>query len=126
MKILSIKSPNSPLLAVDSHLFDTDEDKEEEEEDGDNDDEEAANEYDYFFDESSDELEDNETEITSVEYHEEDGRWHTKESKRQRVGKIRNEVEEFGIYIIDVDELASVYDFCIDRFQVCFGFIFRF
>ncbi|KAF2325389.1 hypothetical protein GH714_027363 [Hevea brasiliensis] len=40
-----------------------------------------------------------------------------KETKSQRVEKIRNEVKEFGNDIIDVDELASIYDFRIDKFQ---------
>lgn len=37
--------------------------------------------------------------------------------KWQRVEKLCNEVREFGVGIIDVDELASVYDFRIDKFQ---------
>lgn len=40
------------------------------------------------------------------------------EFKWQRVERIRNEVREFGEEIIDVEELASVYDFRIDKFQV--------
>lgn len=39
------------------------------------------------------------------------------EFKWQRVERIRNEVREFGEEIIDVEELASVYDFRIDKFQ---------
>ncbi|XP_042049039.1 DExH-box ATP-dependent RNA helicase DExH15 chloroplastic-like [Salvia splendens] len=39
------------------------------------------------------------------------------EFKWQRVERIRNEVREFGEDIIDVEELASVYDFRIDKFQ---------
>ena len=41
--------------------------------------------------------------------------------KWQRVEKLCNEVREFGEEIIDVDELASVYDFRIDKFQVLQG-----
>ncbi|KAF1873081.1 hypothetical protein Lal_00016202 [Lupinus albus] len=37
--------------------------------------------------------------------------------KWQRVEKLCNEVREFGANIIDADELASVYDFRIDKFQ---------
>lgn len=40
------------------------------------------------------------------------------ELKWQRVERIRNEVREFGEEIIDVEELASVYNFRIDKFQV--------
>ncbi|KAL7132990.1 hypothetical protein ABFS83_12G110900 [Erythranthe nasuta] len=39
------------------------------------------------------------------------------EFKWQRVERIINEVREFGEEIIDVEELASVYDFRIDKFQ---------
>ncbi|KAL8518883.1 hypothetical protein ACS0TY_010011 [Phlomoides rotata] len=39
------------------------------------------------------------------------------EFKWQRVERIRNEVREFGEEIIDVEELASVYNFRIDKFQ---------
>ncbi|EPS65229.1 increased size exclusion limit 2, partial [Genlisea aurea] len=37
--------------------------------------------------------------------------------KWRRVERIRNEVREFGEGIIDVEELASIYDFRIDKFQ---------
>ncbi|KAI3467444.1 hypothetical protein Pfo_024107 [Paulownia fortunei] len=39
------------------------------------------------------------------------------EFKWQRVERIRNEVREFGEEIIDVEELASIYNFRIDKFQ---------
>ncbi|GER32299.1 helicase [Striga asiatica] len=39
------------------------------------------------------------------------------EFKWQRVERFRNEVREFGKDIIDVEELASVYNFRIDKFQ---------
>ncbi|KAJ6771272.1 ATP-DEPENDENT RNA AND DNA HELICASE [Salix koriyanagi] len=39
------------------------------------------------------------------------------ESKWQRVEKLCNEVKEFGNEIIDANELASIYDFRIDKFQ---------
>ena len=44
--------------------------------------------------------------------------------KWQRVDKLCNEVREFGADLIDVDELASVYDFRIDKFQVRSSFVF--
>ncbi|OWM87010.1 hypothetical protein CDL15_Pgr016047 [Punica granatum] len=37
--------------------------------------------------------------------------------KVQRVEKLCSEVREFGAELIDVDELASIYDFRIDKFQ---------
>lgn len=45
------------------------------------------------------------------------------EFKWQRIERIRNDVREYGDGIIDVDELASVYNFRIDKFQVTFTFI---
>ncbi|XP_051146042.1 DExH-box ATP-dependent RNA helicase DExH15 chloroplastic [Andrographis paniculata] len=39
------------------------------------------------------------------------------EAKWQRVERIRNEVREFGEEILDVEELASIYNFRIDKFQ---------
>lgn len=49
------------------------------------------------------------------------------EFKWQRVERVKNEVREFGEEIIDVEELASVYDFRIDKFQVfrCLRVIFQ-
>ncbi|KAG5117370.1 hypothetical protein JHK84_043483 [Glycine max] len=46
--------------------------------------------------------------------------------KWQRVDKLCNEVMEFGADLIDVDELASVYDFRIDKFQAILAFLRRF
>lgn len=40
------------------------------------------------------------------------------EYKWQRVEKLLGEVREFGEGIVDVDELASIYNFRIDKFQV--------
>ncbi|EEF42252.1 helicase, putative [Ricinus communis] len=106
---LSFKSPTSPL-PIDSHLSDAEDD------DDDDDDEEAADEYDYFSGESSvEEIEENETELISVTT--EDLTWRNEESKKQRVDKIVNEVKQFGNDFIDVHELASIYDFRIDKFQ---------
>lgn len=44
------------------------------------------------------------------------------EFKWQRVERLRNEVREFGEEIIDVEELSSIYNFRIDKFQVNFQF----
>uniref|UniRef100_A0A803MB60 DEAD/DEAH box helicase n=2 Tax=Chenopodium quinoa TaxID=63459 RepID=A0A803MB60_CHEQI len=43
--------------------------------------------------------------------------WSSNDSKLQRVQKLCDEVREFGADIIDADELASIYDFRIDKFQ---------
>lgn len=109
----SIKSPSS-LYPAEPQISDADD-----YEDDDEDDDVAADEY---YDISGDVLEgveqsDDETEtpIAATEaptLHE--------ESKWQRVEKLCNEVRDFGEYIIDADELASIYDFRIDKFQVYF------
>lgn len=104
---------------MESQLSDVDEEEEEEEDDDDDDEEEAADEYDDISGEISDGMEQSEDETEmSMDAREEVLAWR-KETKSQRVEKIRNEVKEFGNDIIDVDELASIYDFRIDRFQVC-------
>lgn len=107
---LSFKSPNS-FFPVDSQLSDADEEEEDYEDD---EDEEVADEYDeisYGIEQSEDE-----TEILVADAR--DVSTWRKESKWQRVEKLRNEVKEFGNEIIDVNELASIYDFRIDKFQV--------
>lgn len=106
----SFKSPPSPI-----RTFNADDDEEEEEEIDDEDDEEeeeediAADEYDEVVvsGEASDE---DEVEVEELGRYDDGFKW-------QRVEKLCNEVREFGVGIIDVDELASVYDFRIDKFQ---------
>ncbi|KAL9275317.1 DExH-box ATP-dependent RNA helicase DExH15 chloroplastic-like protein, partial [Drosera capensis] len=83
---------------------DEDEDEDEDEEGYDSD---AAEEYE----ERDEEEEEEEEEEVS------DWRGRSGETKWQRVEKLRNHVREFGDGIIDFDELASVYDFRIDKFQ---------
>ncbi|KAF7850403.1 hypothetical protein BT93_L5536 [Corymbia citriodora subsp. variegata] len=108
------KAP-TPLLPDDSQLSDADEEEEEEEEDGE---EFAADEYDDVSGDAYDGTEQSEDE---TEASEDDAaasvRASFSESKSQRVEKLCNEVREFGSELIDVDELASVYDFRIDKFQ---------
>lgn len=98
-------------------MSDADEDEEEdedEEDEDDDDDDVAAEEYD---DDVSGELSegldqgDEEVEFSEASSRAEEFKW-------QRVEKLRNEVREFGEEIIDVNELSSVYDFRIDKFQV--------
>ncbi|KAL3337065.1 hypothetical protein AABB24_029631, partial [Solanum stoloniferum] len=91
-----------------------DEDEDEDEDDEDDDDEEAAEDYDDVYAEVSDGGEDSEDELESSVSSE---ILNIEESRRQRVEKLRNEVREFGDGIIDVNELASIYSFRIDKFQ---------
>lgn len=109
------KFPRS-VFPVDPQLSDDDDEEEDEEED-DDDNEEAADEYedisadvmDGFEEEGDDEAETSftlsEALARSVEY------------KCQRVEKLCNESKEFGQEIIDINELVSIYDFPIDKFQ---------
>ncbi|BAT99359.1 DExH-box ATP-dependent RNA helicase DExH15 chloroplastic [Vigna angularis] len=101
----SFKSPTSTISA----FSDAEEDEEEEEEDEedeeeeDEDDDVAADDYD---DVSADASKDD----AGVFARHDGFKW-------QRVEKLCNEVREFGADIIDVEELASIYDFRIDKFQ---------
>lgn len=98
-------------------VFPTESQDEYEEEDDDDDDEEAAEDYDNVVsaevsdggEESDDELESSLSEVLNFD-----------ETRKQRVEKLRNEVREFGDEIIDANELASIYSFRIDKFQVSF------
>ncbi|CAI0379583.1 unnamed protein product [Linum tenue] len=114
---LHSKSPNSTFPA-ESQLYDADDREEEDdddEEEDDDDDEEAADEYDYDEDED-DGVEPNEDETEVSMATGEISAWR-EETKLQRVERLRAVVKEFGDEIIDVDELASIYDFRIDKFQ---------
>lgn len=109
-------SPNS-IFHSHSQLSDAEQEEddyeEEEYEDDDADDDVAADEYD--DDDVSGEVSDGDDEsdvLTTADMIRHEG------FKWQRVEKLCNEVREFGEEIIDVHELASVYDFRIDKFQV--------
>lgn len=94
-----------------------------EDDDDDDEEEEVADEYDDISGGISDEFQQSEDEFeTSV--NSTDTSTRRGEFKWQRVEKLCNEVKEFGDELIDVDELASVYDFRIDKFQVCLSNIF--
>lgn len=92
---------------------------EEEDEDEDEDEDEAAEEYGEFVSVESDE--DGDGEVS-------DGAagvavaspLSSREEMRARVERLKSHVREFGEGIIDMDELADLYDFPIDRFQVGF------
>lgn len=113
----SFKSPNS-IFHSESQLSDAEQeeyDYEEEDEDDDADDV-AADDYDDISGDVSDGVVsgDDENDVFGAETIRHEG------FKWQRVEKLCNEVREFGKEIIDVDELASVYDFRIDKFQVLY------
>ncbi|XP_027914091.1 DExH-box ATP-dependent RNA helicase DExH15 chloroplastic isoform X2 [Vigna unguiculata] len=103
----SFKSPTSTISA----FSDAEEDEEEEEEDEEDDEEEEEDEDD---DVAADEYDD-----VSADASEDDAGVFARHDgfKWQRVEKLCNEVREFGADIIDVEELAAVYDFRIDKFQ---------
>lgn len=105
------KFPNS-IFPTESQLSESDDDD-------DDDDEEAAEEY-Y---EVSDEGEAHEDEIDEQEDGDvvlETSKSRFEEFKWQRVERVCNDVKLYGEDIITADELASVYDFRIDKFQVEF------
>ena len=138
----SLRTPNSPrfkasfnspssLYPIEPQLSDDEEEEEEEEEDEDDDDDDvAADEYDVVSGEVSDgvevevELSDDEISRASIALETEVLTRH-EEFKWQRVERLCNEVKLFGEDIIDVDELASIHDFRIDKFQVHFHFQFK-
>ncbi|KAI7731826.1 hypothetical protein M8C21_028779, partial [Ambrosia artemisiifolia] len=108
-----LPKPNIPIDES-SQVSDTEEDDE--------DDEEAAEEYDVDVDidgefseveseDESGESDENNNNIIVV------GEGRFEEFKWQRIERIRNDVREYGDGILDVDELSSVYNFRIDKFQ---------
>ncbi|KAJ6801389.1 DExH-box ATP-dependent RNA helicase DExH15 chloroplastic isoform X1 [Iris pallida] len=117
---LSINPLRSSYPIKKQHFSSPDEEDEEEEED-DDDEAEAAEEYDLVDGLSEEEEEDGE----EKEEEEEEGDGAAAESaappfeehKWQRVARLLEHVREFGEDIIDFQELASIYDFSIDKFQ---------
>ncbi|KAI4383551.1 hypothetical protein MLD38_009377 [Melastoma candidum] len=117
---------SSPLLAEDGsdlpdedsfeYDYDYDDDEEEDEEEDDEKEEElAADDYELDvsdggsrYQDSSEELEAADVSPLPLE---------KSKSKSTRVEKLCGEAREFGADFIDVHELASVYDFRIDKFQ---------
>ncbi|KAK1423047.1 hypothetical protein QVD17_18341 [Tagetes erecta] len=97
--------------AGESQVSDTEEDDE--------DDEEAAEEYAVAGEfgeieaESDDEAESDENDVVESD----ENRSRFEEFKWQRIERLRNDVREYGGAILDVDELSSVYNFRIDKFQ---------
>uniref|UniRef100_A0A166E9W8 Helicase ATP-binding domain-containing protein n=1 Tax=Daucus carota subsp. sativus TaxID=79200 RepID=A0A166E9W8_DAUCS len=104
-----------PLFALDSQLSDADDD-----------DDEAAEEYDDISGEVSEgiEEEDDDSEDETEDSADGDGdviapelKSTYEEFKWQRVERLCNEVKLFGEEIINIEELKSIYDFRIDKFQ---------
>uniref|UniRef100_A0A7N0TS69 DEAD/DEAH box helicase n=1 Tax=Kalanchoe fedtschenkoi TaxID=63787 RepID=A0A7N0TS69_KALFE len=95
------------------HLSDA---EDEEFEDEDDDEDEAAEEYEDVVGEIEEEEEEEGGELGKVAAAAEVFA-RSDELRWQRVEKIRKEVKEFGDEILDVYELASIYDFQIDKFQ---------
>nr|GEV10459.1 DExH-box ATP-dependent RNA helicase DExH15 chloroplastic [Tanacetum cinerariifolium] len=102
---LNYKLPSS------SQVSDTEEDDE------DDDEEEAADEYEGVVVVDDDEFEDDDDDDDVEDGDELESKSGFEEFKWQRIERIRNDVREYGDGIIDVDELASVYNFRIDKFQ---------
>lgn len=124
LRQLSFKSLNSlsPSQSQLSEEYEEEEDEEEEDEEeyeDDDGDDEAADEYDEISDETRNS--DDEAEF-SVDLPAESSRQRV-EFRWQRVEKLRSLVRDFGVEMIDIDELISIYDFRIDKFQVFF-FVF--
>ncbi|KAK6139263.1 hypothetical protein DH2020_026987 [Rehmannia glutinosa] len=118
-------SSNFPIESS-SQLSDDDNEAEFDEEEDDEDDV-AAEEYDAVSGEIGEDSEQDEDEeddevlegSSGIGVSGSDTRY--EEFKWQRVERIRNEVREFGEEIIDVEELASIYNFRIDKFQPAEG-----
>ncbi|KAL1317333.1 hypothetical protein HN51_069404 [Arachis hypogaea] len=113
---ISFKSPSSTLHEADEDEEgeqDFEENEEDDEFEYDDDEDVAADEYDDVSSEAYDgAVSDEGEEAFEAARLGNDGTF-----KWQRVEKLCKEVREFGSDIIDVDELASVYDFRIDKFQ---------
>nr|DAD31083.1 TPA_asm: hypothetical protein HUJ06_009934 [Nelumbo nucifera] len=103
---LPLRNSLRSSFPVDNQLSDAD--------DEDDEDDEAADEHEEFAVDVSDEDEPVEdtasSTIPTTSPRFEEHKW-------QRVERLRSEVREFGEGIIDLDELASIYDFRIDKFQ---------
>ena len=113
----TLYNSSKSLSSVENQLSDAEEDE------FDDDDDEAAEEYDEDSGdateisgelEEEDELEIQDEELIASS-------WSTNDTKLQRVQKFCDEVREFGAGIIDVNELTSIYDFRVDKFQVRFS-----
>ncbi|CAH9146624.1 unnamed protein product [Cuscuta epithymum] len=109
-----------PAFPFECQVSDEKEDNKEEYEEGEyDDDEEAAEEYEVISAEASDGDEESEHKIEtedSIGVVEED-QLRFEEFKWQRVDRVCKDVREFGEEIMDVHELASIYNFRIDKFQ---------
>ncbi|KAH6815663.1 DEAD/DEAH box helicase [Perilla frutescens var. frutescens] len=109
------KFPNSVFpVGSSSQLFDDENEVESDEEE--EADDVAAEEYDTVSAEIEGDSEQDEEDDDVLEGVG-SGQPRYEEFKWQRMERIRNEVREFGEEILDFEELASIYDFRIDKFQ---------
>ncbi|CAI9092802.1 OLC1v1028135C1 [Oldenlandia corymbosa var. corymbosa] len=115
---LFYKFPKS-IFPVDSQLSDEDDDEEEDDDDEEEDnavvddddgDDITAEEYGDLVDASEEDEEIGESSVVEIKSKYEEFKW-------QRIERVCNDVREYGDEILDVDELASVYSFRIDKFQ---------
>ncbi|CAN8235851.1 unnamed protein product [Cochlearia groenlandica] len=111
LKPLNSLSPSQSQLSEEFEEEDEDEEDDDEDDDGDD---EAAEEYDDINDETRNS--DDESEFSPVSLPNESARQRV-EFRWQRVEKLRSLVRDFGVEMIDIDELISIYDFRIDKFQ---------
>ncbi|OMO54976.1 hypothetical protein COLO4_36274 [Corchorus olitorius] len=116
---LSFKSRRSPFSG-EPQLSDADEEELEEEDDDDDDDDdddyEAADEYEEYGGASAEDSDDIQQSEDEAEIRVDISNRH-KEATSQRVERLSKLVREFGEEMIDVDALADIYDFRIDKFQ---------
>ncbi|OMO57283.1 hypothetical protein CCACVL1_25859 [Corchorus capsularis] len=110
---LSFKSRRSPFSG-EPQLSDADE--EEDDEDDDDDDYEAADEYEEYDGASAEDSDDVQQSEDEAEIPVDLSNRH-KEATWERVERLSKLVREFGEEMIDVDALADIYDFRIDKFQ---------
>ncbi|KAF6174469.1 hypothetical protein GIB67_004663 [Kingdonia uniflora] len=111
---LSLVSCKSILPLARQQFFEAED--EEDDDDDDDDDDEAAEEYELFGNEYEEEEEEEgeedefDSDVTVISPRFEEHKW-------ERVERVRADVKEFGEGIINLDELASIYDFRMDKFQ---------
>lgn len=109
---LFFKSPTS-LLPEELSGADEDDDEDEDEDIAAEEyDEEVSDQFSYRVEQSEEDEAETSTDEAS------DAHSMFEQSKAQRVEQLCSEIKQFGADLMDVDELASIYDFRIDKFQV--------
>ncbi|KAI3855245.1 hypothetical protein MKX03_026103 [Papaver bracteatum] len=124
-RVLTLKISSTKLysfrkrsnFSIEGQVSDVEEEEEEEEEDEDDDDDVAAEEYEEFIVDEDDINEDEEEEESDSVIVSSSSSSRYEEHKWQRVERLCNDVKELGEGIIDYNELSSIYDFRVDKFQ---------